>query len=317
MAIRQSWTQLYSGLSDLPAWRSSAPWNKWNLKIFALSLFIVLPAAVWIGASQALPETPGWKLTFDDEFNGNKINLSHWNVSNYASVINQEQQYYTPDSIVVQHGFLRITTAKRFFGGREYTSGEITTRGKFAQLYGYFEARLRFPTTKGLWSCIYLLPKSGVWPPEIDISEYLTRTPDELYLTNHWRGSDGRHWQLNSYLVDPRINFTEWHVYAVDWEPGSVRWYVDGRLVGSSVPSADVELGQVNWYVDGESAGTAPSNAIGPPNGPNVTVSSTPMYIRINDCIGIFGGSPANGPWPQYFDIDYVRVYKRLPARHR
>jgi beta-glucanase (GH16 family) len=255
---------------------------------------------------------PGWTLTFDDEFNESYLDLSRWNITNGPSYINQEQQYYTPDSVKITHGFLRITTRNRGYRGRQYTSGQITTLGKFSQKYGWFEAKIRFPTTVGLWSCVYLLPASGAWPPEIDIAEYLTKTPQELYLTNHWRGIDYRHWQLNSYLSEPNVDFTKWHVYAVDWEKESVQWYMDGRLVATTISSPDPSLPTVTWFVDGRNVGSAPSSSIGPPNSPSVSVSAVPMYIRINDCIGIFGGDAASGPWPQYFDVKYVRAYKRI-----
>jgi beta-glucanase (GH16 family) len=235
---------------------------------------------------------PGYRLTFDEEFNEPRLNRSIWNVSNGPSYINLEQQYYTPDCVQMGNGYLRIKTEQRNYGGRIYTSGEVTTQGHFSQRYGWFEVRARMPTTPGLWTAIYLLPESGNWPPEIDVVEYLARDSQGIYLTNHWRDFWGNHCQCNSDTHFSSVDFSKWHVYAIDWEPGFVNWYLDGGLIGSTKSPL--------WCDETP-----------------VQVSSVPMYIRINDAIGWFGGDAADGPWPQYFDIDYVRVYKRLPVnRH-
>jgi beta-glucanase (GH16 family) len=261
-------------------------------------------------------EKPGWVLTFDDEFNGNKLDPTVWNVTNTASYINEEQQYYMPDCVQVAHGYLRIKTLQKYYRGRSYVSGQINSQHRFSQCYGWFETRMRFPTTVGLWSCFYLLPESGAWPPEIDVAEYLTRSPQDIYLTNHWLGSDHRHWSVSNDVPVDSFDFTQWHIYAVDWEPGSVQWFIDGRLMASTISSWAINLQPVHWYIDNQFYATAPPTCVGWPYGPKVIVSQVPMFLQINDCIGSFGGPAENGPWPQYIDVDYVRVYRHVKHRH-
>ena len=240
------------------------------------------------GPQSAGTEAAGWRLTFDDEFSGSKLDTRKWTASegvfeNRSSPI----QYFLPESVAVSQGHLRIISENRTSHGCEYTSGEIRSLDKFCQLYGRLEVRCRFPTAPGTWSAVYLLPADDSWPPEIDVAEFIGRTPQRLYLTNHWRDAYGEHQQMNSDLTDGATDWGAWHTYAAEWLPDGVRWYVD------NVPSG---------------------SAIGP-------VSRVPMYIRINTMVGgNFAGEPQAGMWPQTFEVDYVRMYRRaggpLPILH-
>ncbi len=222
---------------------------------------------------------PGWTLTFDDEFNAPALNGSKWTATNEASPINGELQYYLPDDVTVQDGFLRIKSERRDFGDRHYTSGEVRSLHKFAQRYGRFEFRARLANTPGSWAAAYLLPESDAWPPEINVFEYLGRQPDTIHMTMHSIDADGRHLGDHGVLVgDPKDWSGNWHVYAIEWEPDALRFYIDGvlqRAVTKNVPDE-------------------------------------PMYLRLNTAIGGWGESPDTGNWPQNYDLDYVRVYRRM-----
>jgi len=222
---------------------------------------------------------PGWRLTFDDEFSGSKLDTRKWTCSEGTFPTREEPlQYFLPSEVSVGQGHLRITSEQRSVGGQPFTSGEIHTQDKFCQLYGRLETRCRFPQTPGAWSAVYLLPADGDWPPEIDVAEFIGRDPAEVWLTNHWKDWNGQHQQANRNWIDPTVDWGGWHTYAVEWQPNSIRWYIDGVLRGET---------------------------IGP-------VSAVPMYIRINTAVGgTFAHEPASGPWPQVFDVDYVRMYRR------
>ena len=250
-----------------------------GLWILLALLMLLLPTAHARG--QALPAR--WVLTFDDEFHGHALDTKKWTAGHGPSGIREDPvQFYTPDDVIVGHGGLTIRSEQRTMGGCAYTSGDISSLNKFAQRYGRFEARCRFPRLPGTWSAFYLLPASGAWPPEIDVTEFIGRDPQHIYLTNHWQGSFG-HQQENRDRWDATADWTQWHVYRVDWEPGRLQWFIDGLLQGVVT------------------------------NG----VSDVPMYLRLNTAIGgVFAGEPSPGGWPQDFGVDYVRVYRRadLPA---
>lgn len=250
------------------------------LIIAVLPALSTLSGPVGAQSSAARPVTlPGWRLTFDDEFAGHTLNARKWTCSEGIVPSREDPlQYFLPSEVGVGQGILRITSEQHSLQGQSFTSGEIHTQDKFCQRYGRLETRCRFPQTPGTWSAVYLLPADGEWPPEIDVAEFIGRDPAKVYLTNHWQDGYGQHRQVNCDWVDPAADWGGWHTYAVEWGPNSVRWFIDGILRGQ---------------------------AVGP-------ASTMPMYIRINTAVGgAFAQDPAPGPWPQVFDVDYVRMYRR------
>lgn len=98
--------------------------------------------------------------------------------------------------------------------GREFVSGVITSEGSFAQLYGYFEARIKVGDWTGGFPAFWLLPADHTWPPEIDIMEQVGREPGTIYQMG------------NSVKIDP----TAWHTYALEWTQDRIAWFVDGQM---------------------------------------------------------------------------------------
>lgn len=226
-----------------------------------------------------IPALPGWLPTFDEEFDGKSLDGKKWTPTNAPPNLQEHPlQFYLPDEVTVGGGFLTVRTQQRPYQGYNYTSGDISSLNKFAQCYGRYEVRCRFPRTAGTWSAAYLLPASGAWPPEIDVAEFIGRDSQAVYLTNHWSdGFGGR--QMNSHHIwDPAKDWSQWHVYTVEWGPGTVRWSIDGALRATS----------------------------------HDRVAAVPMYLRINTAVGgIFAGPPDQFGWPQVFQVDYVRVWRR------
>ena len=249
------------------------------LAVITILLALLLPDAPCRAQKTGALQKAGWRLTFDDEFSGSALDTRKWTASegtfeNRSAPI----QYFLPSEVSVAQGHLTLTSEQRSSHGYGYTSGEIRTLDKFCQLYGRLEVRCRFPTAPGVWPAIYLLPADDSWPPEIDVAEFIGRTPDKVYLTNHWLDGYGAHKQMNCDWADPATDWGAWHTYATEWQPGGVRWYVDGVLRGTD---------------------------LGP-------VSRVPMYIRVNLMVGgDFAGIPQPGAWPQTFALDYVRMYQR------
>ena len=240
-----------------------------------LSTFLLpLPARAQTNKSRS-----GWQLTFDDEFTGPTLDTRKWTASEGTFPNRSEPlQYFLPEAVTLDGGGLHIHSEYRLSHGLQYTSGEIRTLDKFSQRYGRLETRCRFPKAMGAWSAVYLLPADDDWPPEIDVAEYIGRDPQKIYLTNHWKDGAGEHQQVNKDWTDSAADWGAWHTYAVEWEPNTVHWYIDGVLRGK---------------------------AYGP-------VSDVPMYIRINSSVGgNFAGEPQPNEWPQTFDVAYVRMYRR------
>jgi len=224
----------------------------------------------------------GWVLAFDDEFDGPTLDSSKWTPHyTFDAIINHELQAYIPDAFPISDGILHITAKHEagVQGGhtQQYTSGAMTTFGKFSQMYGYFEVRCKLPKGKGFWPAFWLLSDSKQWPPEIDIFENLGHENHKLHFTNHWKDPDGKN-QGKGQETDGPDYTAGFHTIAVDWEPDAIIWYVD-----------DVEQCRVTDHIAREK-----------------------MYVLLNLAVG--GDWPkapdASTPFPSSFDVDYVRVYQ-------
>ncbi|MBL7849325.1 MAG: glycoside hydrolase family 16 protein [Cyclobacteriaceae bacterium] len=204
---------------------------------------------------------------------------------------NNELQYYTdrPKNVTVQNGYLIITADKESYNGSSYTSARLLTKGKFAQTYGRFEARMRLPWGQGLWPAFWMLGAdidSVTWPNcgEIDIMEYRGQDPTILVGSVHGPGYSGGNAISKSYeLKNDRFD-TGFHVFGIEWGPSYINYYVDDVLYNQITP-ADV---------------------------PGTWVFNKPFFILINVAVGgNFVGAPTSETvFPQTMLIDYVRVYK-------
>ena len=161
-------------------------------------------------------------------------------------------------------------------GGMPYTSGMISSYGKFAQQFGWFEIRARFPKGKGMWPAFWLLPPTKDWPPEIDVLEILGHETDKVYMTNHWKNSTGKHEGKGESFKGPDFS-AAYHTFAIDWEPDAIIWYVDG----------------VERYKTTEN------------------IPAEPMYLLANLAVGgDWPGNPdATTVFPGDMQVDYVRIY--------
>ncbi len=184
-------------------------------------------------------------LVWSDEFDGETLNPDNWEIqlgdgTGYGLPSgwgNNEDQYYTdsPDNIRLENGELVITAKKQNFRGKKFTSARIRSKDKVDVLYGKIEARIKFPGGNGLWSAFWMLPTDnayGAWAAsgEIDIMEMFGSDPHLAVGTLHQGGV----WPNNSYrngfhrLPDGKLMTDDYHVYAVEWDPTMIRWYVDG-----------------------------------------------------------------------------------------
>jgi beta-glucanase (GH16 family) len=270
-----------------------------------------------------------WKLTWSDEFDGKDIDRRKWAFDigngffNYDANIwirgwgNDELQYYTdqPDNVFVKDGFLHIRALKESIHGCGYTSARIKTRHKdgtalFAQKYGRFEFRAQLPEGKGVWPAIWMLPaqeKFGGWPAsgEIDILEARGQEPTKVLGTLHF----GAGWPNNTevstpYTLPKNGKITDFHVYALEWEPGEIRWYVDGHCYAT----------QRSWWSSSKRDG---GKGVRPAReadlNPWPAPFDHPFYVVINVAVGgrFLGNPDRDTRFPAEMRVDYVRVYER------
>ncbi|WP_339207823.1 carbohydrate binding domain-containing protein [Paenibacillus sp. FSL K6-3182] len=255
-----------------------------------------------------------WELVWNDEFDGsgdnvdtNGVNLDKWAYqlgtgSQYGldGWGNNEEQYYRSENIKVADGKLTITADDDGFGGKKYTSGRLYTEPTFNKTYGKFEARMKLPVGNGIWPAFWMMPKDseyGVWASsgELDIMEARGRLPEKVGGAIHY----GKNWPANKsksadYIFGEETDITDYHTYGVEWEPGEIRWYVDGQLFQKLN----------NW--DSWGADQPAKHAFPAP-------FDKPFYMILNLAVGgnFDGGiTPDPSLLPVKMEVDYVRVYE-------
>jgi beta-glucanase (GH16 family) len=253
-------------------------------------------------APQVVPHS-NWALTWSDEFDGPDGSVpdpAKWIVESGGNGWgNNELEYYTPRSknIRVENGKLVIEAIKERFVGPDgvrgdYTSARLKTEGRFSQQYGRFEARIQIPSGQGAWPAFWMLGDDYSvkgWPAcgEIDVMESVGSEADTIEGSLHGPGYSGTKPLTSAYRL-PRGRFSDaFHVFAVEWEPQVVRFYVDDELYATRTP-ADLPDG-IPWVFD------------------------HPFFVLLNLAVGgDFPGRPGDSTvFPQRMLVDYVRVYQR------
>ncbi len=252
-------------------------------------------------SSAPTPTPPGWTLLWSDEFggpDGSAPDPSKWTLETGGNGWgNNELEYYTNrlQNAHIQNGNLVISALAEKYTGpdgvtRDYTSARLKTLGKFSQAYGRFEARIKIPYGQGLWPAFWMLgadiDQVG-WPAcgEIDIMENIGREPATVHGTIHGPGYSGAK-GIGAAFTLPSGRFADdFHVFAVEWEPNVIRFYVDQNLYAIRTPS---DLPQNTQWV-----------------------YNKPFFILLNVAVGgSWPGNPdATSVFPQQMMVDYVRVF--------
>lgn len=263
-------------------------------KMFLLGLVVVLLSGCTL-ISQPSPdwERDGWVLIWQDEFDGEILDPDRWvmEIGGHGWG-NNEKQFYTdrPENVRLEDGQLVIEAHDEFFVRRHFTSGRIKTQGKFSFTYGRVEASMKLPYGQGIWPAFWMLGDNFAevgWPScgEIDIMEHIGRQPRHIHGTVHGPGYSGGGGVGHFTTFPENTLYEAFHVYAVEWEPEVIRWYVDDRLFFTLTPA------QV----------------------PGAWVFDQPFFILINLAVGGYwpGNPDESTQFPQQLIVDYVRVYQR------
>jgi beta-glucanase (GH16 family) len=250
---------------------------------------------------------PAWTLSWSDEFDGaagSGVDGTKWVADTGGQGWgNREREYYTPgaeNASLDGAGHLVITARPEppgssrqcWYGACQYTSARLKSSGRLESTYGRFEARIRIPRGQGLWPAFWLLGAdvaTAGWPAcgEIDIMENVGREPAMVHGTMHGPGYSGGGGLTASYALATAAFADDFHVFAVEWTPGLVRWLVDEHEYHRSTP-ADLPAG-ARWVFD------------------------HPFFILLNVAVGgTWPGDPdTSTTFPQQMIVDYVRLYRQ------
>jgi beta-glucanase (GH16 family) len=279
-----------------------------NLSFTAVCVLLFSAAGLGSGTVFHPPvhsKEKGWTLTWSDEFSGpdgSAPDAAKWTYDLGGSGFgNNELQSYTsrPQNVKLRNGNLVVTALQENFTGpdgraRDYTSARLKTQNLFTQAYGRFEARIQIPKGQGMWPAFWLLGydiSTVDWPKcgEIDIMENIGREPGINHGSLHGPSSVAPTSDLTATMVLPvgQSYAEDYHLYAAEWEPDQVRFYVDSNNYATFTRSQWPSGGQ--WSFD------------------------HPFFIILNLAVGgNWPGSPdATTQFPQKMLVDYVRVYSR------
>lgn len=258
-------------------------------------------------------------LVWSDEFNGDSLDKTKWGSSWW--ITERKGGYWHEDMVSVKDGnliikaqYMETPLENRYYENwhnqidfDEYKAGwytaDITTQGKYEQLYGYFEIRCILPAATGMWGAFWMMNDqvvnvdgSGQDGTEVDVFE-------SFYYKDYWWGNDcittgiiydgyGKEIQNASIgkVFIENDPYTEYNTYGVEWNKDEYIFYING-----------VETGRL-------SAGG---------------VSQNPEYLLLSCEFAGENGvqhSDRHGTgkieltpeknWPAEFKVDYVRCYQ-------
>ena len=281
--------------------------DRQQLRIVGANADVVSAIQIQLDRSQYSP-------TFTDEFDALSLdledgqskgvwrtNFGYGGVHSRTLVNNRELQVYADrlftgtgttnlklDPFRIADGKLEIVAEplkedlRQLAWGLSYSSGLLTTKASFSQMYGLFEIRAKLPKGKGLWPAFWLLPENRAWPPELDVLEVLGDDMKKLYVS--WHSNVGGKHTADSKAIEVPDMSAEFHTYSVVWEKDTLMWFFDDVQVASRSTPEDFHL---------------------------------PMYMLINLAVG--GGWPGSPdkttPFPAKYTIDWVRAYARRDAK--
>jgi beta-glucanase (GH16 family)/regulation of enolase protein 1 (concanavalin A-like superfamily) len=243
------------------------------------------------------PSGSGWQLVWSDNFTGTSLDTNKWTIFTGP----RRDAVNTASAISVSGGYLTITTYTS--GGTNYT-GFIGTPNTFLSSYGYWEARINFEDSPGMWSAFWLesptignpLGNPAVAGTEIDDVEHrftdgTNNISNKAESNLHWDGygsneqSTGSGLENNPSSTSLQGNF---HLYACQWTPTSYQFFIDGTQVWSSTQAVShrTEYIFLTSEVQNNSwAGNIPSGGYG-----SLFTSTTKMIVN------------------------YVHVYQQVPV---
>ena len=266
-------------------------------------LFATLLLTGWIvrnpqGTYSGNYDSKNKKLVWSDEFNYTGLpdnnKWSYDTAGNADGWGNKEAQYYTAAHLAnaeVKDGFLYINALKENYRGFKYTSARLITKGKGDWLYGRMEIRAKLPEGRGMWPAIWMLPTDwayGNWPSsgEIDIMENVGFDPYVIVASAHTETYNHMIGTQKNNKITIADCYTNFHVYALEWEPNEYRVYIDDQL-----------------YFTFKNEGT----------GYKVWPFDKRFHLLLNVAVGgTWGGTKGidDSIFPRSMVVDYVRVYQ-------
>lgn len=352
---RQSARSQRSGLSKLPVMAALTVAMGASVAVMPMSAATAAPTGVEgaenTASTTSLPSSvaSGYKMTWHDEFDGNKLDTTKWGYQyGCFDPAQRSQVNYTdsPENVSVQDGYLNLTAryspTKTKWDGTQiprtckdgstvydapFTSGMITTKTKDGKvLYAapgtgfYAEARIKLPTARSSWSSFWATgtdEKLGGWPGNGEVDVFESKGYDPTYLMSNVhspRASNPKKTEQHQGMMhgDTATSQSEFHTYGVLKSADAIEFYFDGQLT-HRVKMSDIK--GPNPFVDPENNFTLKLNQmVGGNYLTNAKDWSDKTYVDATKFADDYKGTGVDGAAGSTMYVDYVRVYEPTPA---
>ena len=239
-------------------------------------------------------------ITFEDDFNGSSLDESKWIYElGDCRPENNEIETYRRRNVTVENSCVVFTAKREAYNGKNWTSGSISTEGKFSQCYGRWEAKIKMPMITGAWAAFWMkganqinhYDEDGIrttegtpWPQcgEIDITETIPGTANTAQ-ANLWKYSGGSFGTSRSGRIIP----SDWNVYACEWTPDYMAFFVN-----------DIEYERRYVFLTEQES--------------ELQAYHLPFFAILNLAVGGVGGTPPSDLNEMKMYVDWVRVYEAL-----
>jgi beta-glucanase (GH16 family) len=253
--------------------------------VFAVFLAVLCLAAP---AGAQPPSGKDWALTFEDDFGGPVTNgeldgyaldFERWRP--LSGTIDKILSERTPANLVYRGGMLRLVNRHETSHGKEWTSAKMESRD-FRQIYGYYEARMRYAGVAGIMNRFSLHTDAETGPAWFGIDINDGAFPDNITVDLRLRGDSAGRRKTYAGAADLSRDF---HVYGLEWLPGedglsTLNFYFDDRLIHSMT----------------------------------CALCNRPVKVILTTAV-VGGKGPITAALDgKSMDVDYVRVYQLKPA---
>jgi len=175
------------------------------------------------------PESLGYKLVWEDNFDGNKLDSEKWEVRGVGP---RAVGFVSPEAVAVEDGFLKLSAFRK---DDKILIGAVGTQNRFMTKYGFYECRAQLQKSPGVWAAFWIQSTEiakgedpSTFGAEIDIFEFFKKLGTDIVSHNvHW--AYGPHQQtthgMQSYLEGVSEGF---HTFALEWTPEKYSFFIDG-----------------------------------------------------------------------------------------
>ncbi len=184
-----------------------------------------LVAFLLLAVSPLLAADPsaGKKLVFSDDFNGDKLDESKW-------VVSGAREVFTFVKVGKEGSALRIGLKS---GADMIQTNAISTRGKFSQQYGYYEASIRFNATEGHMGTFRIVSDDEKTTPSINVS-FGCSGKDRVGPWARATLESGQQDFRPEKAIPPMKageSSKKFHTYGILWNEKAFTWFIDGKPV--------------------------------------------------------------------------------------